>query len=231
MLRFFHSTVGLKFVMAVTGALLFLFLIAHMTGNWLIFAGSDAMNSYAFFLKSKPAVLWGFRLGLLVVVALHIYSAITLTIRNRAARPRDYEQKDAAGASLASRTMMVSGIIVLAFIIFHLLHFTVGWIQPEYFALRDEERHDVFGMVVNGFRVPWVAGIYIGSMALVGFHLSHGLMSMFRSLGLSSPAYRRAQELFAMVFAAFIFVGMAVIPAAIVFGLYPRPGGLTGVLP
>ena len=119
--------------------------------------------------------------------------------------------------------MMVSGTIVLVFIVFHILHFTVGWIKPEYYALQDGARHDVYSMVIRSFQVPWIFWFYIVSVGLLSFHLSHGLSSMFRSLGVTNPAYRRPLEIFAMVFAAIIFVGMAGVPASVLFGFLTLP--------
>jgi succinate dehydrogenase / fumarate reductase cytochrome b subunit len=207
--------------MAVTGFILFAFVIGHMLGNLQIFLGRNAINSYAEFLQSTPELLWTVRIGLLIAVGLHIYSSIVLTLRNRAARPMGYIEPKVVGASLASRTMMVSGLIVLAFILFHLFHFTAGWIKPEFYALRDGARHDVYGMMIRGFEVPWISAFYFVGVGLLCFHLSHGLASMFRSVGFSNPAWRRPQEIFAMVFASLIFVGMSIVPASILL-LHPN---------
>jgi succinate dehydrogenase / fumarate reductase, cytochrome b subunit len=223
-LKFLRSTLGLKIIMGATGVLLFAFIVGHMLGNLQIFIGRDAINGYASFLKSKPELLWPVRIGLLIVVLLHIASAIVLTLRNRAARPIGYNEPKTVGATWASRTMMISGSIVLVFIVFHLLHFTVGFIKPEYFALEENGRHDVYGMMIRGFQVPWISAFYIVSVGLLCFHLSHGLSSMFRSLGLTEPAWQRPQELFAVTFAAIIFAGMSIIPTAVLMGFINLPG-------
>lgn len=223
LIKFLRSTIGLKIVMGLTGVALFAFAIIHMVGNLQIFLGQEALNNYAQMLHASDEVIWGFRIGLGTVAVLHIVSAIALTIRNRAARGEAYAEYAAPGASLASRTMAVTGVIVAAFIVFHLLHFTTQTIDPSFKDLTEihkgVERHDVYAMVIKGFSVPWVSAFYILSVGLLSFHLSHGVSSMFRSLGLTNPAYRVPQELFAIAFAAIIFVGMSAVPVAVLLNL------------
>ncbi|PTX97607.1 succinate:quinone oxidoreductase [Verrucomicrobia bacterium LW23] len=222
LLNFFRSSIGLKIIMALTGLALFGFTVGHMVGNLQIFLPKEHINAYAAFLQSQKELLWGVRIGLLVMVVLHIWAAIKLTAMNAAARPVGYNDpgKSATKATLASRTMIVSGVIVLIFIIFHILHFTVGSVQPQFYGLHDEAgRHDVYRMVIEGFRNPFISGFYVISVVLLGFHLSHGLSSMFRSVGLTSPAWRKPQELFAAAFSGIIVVGMAIVPIAIVIRL------------
>ena len=223
LIKFLRSTVGLKIIMGLTGAALFAFTVIHMVGNLQIFLGQEALNNYAQMLHASDEVIWGFRLGLGAVAALHIICAIALTIRNRAARGSEaYAEYAAPGASLASRTMAVSGVIVAAFIVFHLLHFTTQTIDPSFKELTEihkgAERHDVYAMVIKGFSVPWVSAFYIISVALLSFHLSHGIASCFRSMGLTNPAYREVQEWFGLAFAIIIFVGMAAVPASVLLG-------------
>jgi succinate dehydrogenase / fumarate reductase, cytochrome b subunit len=223
--RLFNSTLFLKYMAAISGAALFGFTIIHMLGNLQAFQSPEKINAYAYMLQSNLVVLWGFRLGLLAMVLLHLYSVITLTIRNRAARPQGYLEKKALGATLASRSMAVSGTILLAFIIFHLLHFTVQAVYPEYKTLEttiphvDGPVHDVHAMIVEGFRNPVITGFYILSMALLCLHLSHGVQSMFRSLGLSGGAWAVGQLWGARIFAAVLFVGFASVPAAVYIGI------------
>jgi succinate dehydrogenase / fumarate reductase, cytochrome b subunit len=219
--RFFNSTLGKKYIMAITGFLLFGFVIVHMLGNLQIFAGPNAINEYAELLKSKAALLWGARLGLLAITVLHIVTAIQLVLRNRAARPVRYGMGAApVGASLSSRTAAISGTIILAFIVFHLLHYTVGAIYPEYLALRDAQgRHDVFGMVIAGFSNPLVSVFYLVAMALLCLHLRHGVSSMFQSLGLKSGAYDAVIDRVALVASAAIFLGNCAIVIAVLAGL------------
>lgn len=215
----FHSTLGKKYLMAITGLLLILFVLGHMVGNLQIFLGADTLNAYGAFLKSKPALLWGARSGLLVLVAIHIWSAMTLSAMNRAARPVSYRVNKAVDASYASRTMIWSGLIVLAFIIYHILHFTIGAFDPDALALRDAEgRHDIFKMVVQGFSHPLVSGFYIFAMFLLCSHLSHGTSSLFQSLGFRSGQQKIWANRLAFVIAWGVFVGNSSIPLAILLG-------------
>lgn len=219
--RFFNSTLGKKYIMAITGFLLFGFVIVHMLGNLQIFIGPNALNEYAELLKSKAALLWGARLGLLAITALHIVTAIQLVLRNRAARPVKYGTgKAPVAASLTSRTAAISGTIILAFIIFHLLHYTVGVINPEFLTLRDSAgRHDVFAMVVAGFSSPIVSVFYLVAMGLLCMHLAHGVSSMFQSLGLKSGAYDMVIDRVAKGAAGAIFLGNCAIVIAVLAGL------------
>lgn len=225
LLKFLRSTVGLKIIMGLTGVALFAFVVIHMVGNLQIFLGAEALNNYAQLLHASPEVIWGFRIGLFSVAAVHILCAVVLTIRNRAARGSEaYAEYAAPGASLSSRTMAVTGVIVAAFIIFHLLHFTTETIIPEYEGYKDADyalthpgfqRHDVYRMVIEGFSVPWISAVYFVGVGLMCFHLSHGIPSMFRSIGLTSPAYRRPEEWFGLAFSIIIFLGMSAVPAAV----------------
>jgi len=217
--------------MAITGILLFGFVVVHMLGNLQIFLGADVINGYAAFLKSKPGLLWFARIGLLSLVALHIGSAIQLSIENRAARPVPYGENRNAGASYSSRTMLMSGLIVLAFLIYHLLHFTVAipgvnllaqsadFPNANFLALQDSHGHqDVFRMLVLGFSNIWVSGFYIVGMALLCMHLSHGVSSLFQSLGIKHGRCGKCIDRFAFAFAVIIFAGNSSIPIAVLLG-------------
>jgi len=220
----FDSSLGKKFVMAVTGFLLLLFVIAHLAGNLQIFLGPEAINRYGHFLQSNHELVWPARIGLLALVALHIWSAAKLSLENRAARPMGYAVYQPVGSTYASRTMLMSGLIVLVFVIYHLLHFTA---HVEYINLtgRDfltfidsEKRHDIFKMMVVGFNNGWVSAFYILGMALLCLHLSHGASSMFQSIGWKNDAYRPILDQGARLLAALIFVGYISIPIAILLG-------------
>ncbi len=217
----FTSSLGKKYLMALTGLALFFFVIGHMVGNLQIFAGRETLNAYAHFLKSKPLLLWGARLGLLACVAIHIWTAIRLTQENRAARPVQYAKAKPYAASYASRTMIWSGLIIAVFIVYHLLHFTVGVTHPEHFKLVDANgHHDVYGMVVKGFQSPLVSGFYVLAMGLLCLHLSHGVSALFQSLGLKNKAYGPLIDKFAYVSAWVIFLGNISMPLAVLlFGL------------
>src|SRR5882762_2783015 len=151
--RVFNSSLGKKYVMAISGLIMFLFVIAHLAGNLQIFLGAEAINRYGHFLQSNPELIWPARLFLLLMLVLHIWAAVKLSLENKAARPVGYASWQPAGATYASRTMMMSGIIIFVFVIYHLLHFTVQW---EYINFTDKsfvdfhdpaKRHDIFKMM------------------------------------------------------------------------------------
>lgn len=214
------SSIGRKFVMALTGIFLLGFVIAHMIGNLQIFLGAEAINSYAEHLEEMPYLLWPARIFLLVTLSLHVVSAISLAIQNKNARPIAYSHQSTIQASYASRTMVMSGVIILAFIIFHLAHFTFGRIHPEFAELADiEGRHDVYSMVILGFQDKTVSAIYIFAMTLLCLHLSHGISSFFQSIGLSNQKSQEKFKKLAKLIALAIFVGNTSIPIASMLGI------------
>ncbi len=213
-LRFWQTTVGKKAVMAVTGVILFGFVVGHLLGNLQIYEGAEKLNHYSALLKSMPALLWGTRITLLISVILHIWASFQLWLLQREARPVKYIKKESINSTYASRTMMWSGPIVLAFIIFHLLHFTFGTVHPG--GAFDE--HNVYNNVVTGFQVWPVSLFYIIAMAMLCYHLYHGLWSMFQSLGVSHPVYTPWLRRFAKLFAILIAVGNISIPVAVLAG-------------
>ena len=213
MIKFFKSSIGRKYVMAVTGIFLFGFVVAHLVGNLQIFLGRDALNSYARHLEEMPALLWSARAFLLAALLIHIFTAMGLAVENRRARPVRYAGESVIQASYASRTMVMSGIIVFLFIVYHLLHFTYGKIQPEFFERLDSKgREDVYGMVVHGFGNRYVCASYILAMGALCFHLSHGLESLFQSLGIRSERGASFYKKFALVTSVLIFIGNCSIP-------------------
>lgn len=215
----FMSSVGRKILVAVTGLGLFLFVIIHMLGNLQIFLGPDSINHYAEFLKSKPSLLWAARMGLLLLVIVHITLGILLALENRRARPVRYAVGKPAASSLASRTILISGLMIFSFVVYHLLQFTLGATNPEYMELRDAQgRHDVYGMMVRGFSHPWVALFYVLSMALLCLHLSHGVSSTFQSLGIRKRTWNLVDR-FAKTAAVLIFIGNTSIPLAVLAGV------------
>lgn len=223
--RIFNSTLGKKYIMAITGFLLFGFVVVHLLGNLQVFLGSPSpINEYAHFLKAKPAILWGARLGLLTIAILHVVTAFQLVVRNRSARPVKYGSgKAPVAASLSSRTTAISGTIVLLFIVFHLLHFTVGIVDSSLLALEINDMHNVFGMMAQAFGNPLVAVFYLVSMALLCMHLAHGLGSMFQSLGIKNGAYDVLINRLAKVAAIAVFLGNSAIVIAFLTGLLKTP--------
>lgn len=204
-----QSSVGKKAVMAVTGLVLVAYLISHVLANLLVFTGPDRINRYAALLHGTGGALWGARLVLLVAAILHIVAAVQLTLRSRAARPQPYAGgREPQASTLASRTIRWSGGLILFFLVYHILHFTTGTAHPDFIELNP------YHNVTTGFRNPWVAGFYVVAMLALGLHLSHGLWSSGRSLGLSQPSPRPLRRRLAALLAGFIWLGFTAIVVA-----------------
>jgi len=201
--------------MAATGIVLAGFVVAHLLGNLQIFLGPDRFNGYARALKALPELLWAVRITLLVSVALHIWSSIQLAVVKSEARPLGYVRSKSIASSYASRTMYMSGPIVAAFIVYHLMQFTLGVGGTPYME------SDPYGNVINGFRVPAVSLFYILAMALLCLHLRHGLSSMVQTLGLHHPRYTPRLKALAVIVATLIFFGFVSIPVAVMAGVIP----------
>lgn len=217
---FHRSSVGRKLIVAVTGVILILFVIGHLLGNLQIFLGPDWINGYAEHLHNLGPLLWIIRAFLLLTVVVHIYYTIRLAIENRQARPIGYRRRESVKATLASRTMVMSGLIVLVFIIYHLLHFTFRTTDPRFPTLPNDPlgHYDVYSMMVLGFQSPLVSGFYILGMFLLALHLSHGSSSFFQSLGLNNQRLTPRLALAGRIFAWLLFVGYSSIPMAVLLG-------------
>jgi succinate dehydrogenase / fumarate reductase cytochrome b subunit len=217
---FHRSSVGRKMIVAVTGVILILFVIGHLLGNLQIFLGPGWINGYAEHLRELGPLLWLTRGFLLIVVILHIYYTIRLAIENRRARPEHYQRKDAIKATIASRSMVLTGLIVLAFIIYHILHFTIRATDPRFNTLPLDplNHYDVYSMMVIGFSHPLVSAFYILSMFLLALHLSHGSSSFFQSLGLNNPKLAPRLASAGRILAWLLFLGYSSIPAAVLLG-------------
>ncbi len=211
--RTYSSTLGKKYVMAVTGIILFLFVVLHMLGNLQIFLGRDEINGYARLLRVEPVLLWAARLVLLASVTVHIFAAVQLTLRNWAARPVGYARQRYLATDYAARTMVWSGPIIAAFVVYHLLDQSFGKLNPNFV------RGDVYHNVVAAFSVPSIAALYVFAQIALAFHLYHGLFSLFQSVGASHPAYDRWRRPFALAAALLIGVGNCSIPAAVLAGM------------
>jgi succinate dehydrogenase / fumarate reductase, cytochrome b subunit len=211
--RFYESTIGKKAIMAVTGLILFGFLIAHMLGNLQIFLGPAIMNHYAETLHGNPALLWSVRIILLISVVLHIWSSVALWSLKKEARPVAYVKRANVSSSWASRTMMLSGPLIAGFVVFHLLHLTTGTIPLPFVPLHAYEN------LVTGFSVAPIALLYIVVMVFIGYHLSHGIWSMFQSMGFSHPRYTPMIKKFAAIFAWILIAGFISVPLAVLTGL------------
>ncbi|MEW5796289.1 MAG: succinate dehydrogenase cytochrome b subunit [Candidatus Zixiibacteriota bacterium] len=214
-----NASIGQKFLMAVSGIVAFGFVVGHMLGNLQVFISQDQMNSYAEKLQSLGPLLWAIRLFLLAAFVIHIWFGIKLKLENWAARPIGYQNEQTVKASLASRTMIWTGLIILVFVIYHLLHFTVRVTNPEFATLTDPlGRPDVYGMVVIGFSSPVVSIFYLLAVGLLSYHLSHGVASMFQSLGLNTEKWQVRLNRLAWVASVLLFLGYASIPAAVLTG-------------
>ena len=216
----YRSAVGKKAVMAVTGVILFGFVLVHMIGNLKLYEGPDKLNNYAGWLREvgSPAVptsglLWIARLVLLAAVVLHIWAAWQVTRMSRGARPQRYSKRRPVRMTYASRTMRWGGVIILLFVIYHLLHFTTGTVHGDFIE------GDVYHNVVSGFQNWWVSLFYIVAQVALGFHLYHGLWSLFQSLGWNQPRFNPWRRWFAHAFAWIVTLGNISFPVAVLTGL------------
>lgn len=215
----YKTTVGKKFVMAVTGYALIIFVIGHLIGNLKIYYGPEKFNHYAEWLRTMGAplfsygqALWLARFGLLAAVVLHILSAIQLTIISWDARVVRYKFHKPIAFSYASYTMRWGGFVIFAFVIYHLLHLTWGSVHPDFV------QGSVYHNVVSGFRRIPVSAAYIIAMLPLALHIYHGLWSGFQTLGASSPGYNTWRRPLAAIVAIVIFIGNVSIPVAVLAG-------------
>ncbi|MFV1988543.1 MAG: succinate dehydrogenase cytochrome b subunit [Gemmatimonadota bacterium] len=231
--RFYHSGVGKKAIVAVTGAIMLAFLVGHVVGNLKVFLpdpepGVADIDAYAEFLRAvgepafpRGAILWIVRAVLLAAVLLHVIGVVQLARRNRVARPVGYRETRYVRASLSARWMMLSGLLVLGFIVFHILHFTTGTVDPASFR-----PGGVYANLYAAFsRWPFVA-LYVVGMGFLALHLYHGAWSMFQTLGLDNPDRNRAFRGLALVLALGLFVGFTAVPVSFAVGALDTPGTL-----
>ena len=239
---FLKTTIGRKILMALTGLVLVLFVLGHMLGNLQIFFGPDAINAYAYKLHHvmPVAMLWGIRLFLLACIGVHIWAAISLTLDNRKARPQGYDQNKSVQATYSAKTMRMSGIILLAFIIFHIAHYTARIVPGKEYnqqiadvalvkhgepVLHNGEvvmTFNVNDMMIAGFHVWWVSAFYIIATGLLCMHLTHGVSSMFQTVGLRNQLWRARLDRFALIYGVVVFLGFAVIPVAAMTGILKK---------
>lgn len=242
---FFGSSIGRKILMAVSGLILIGFVVGHLVGNLQVFQGPDHLNGYAVFLRQMGPMLWIARIVIIVAVVVHVWAATVLTLENKSARGSEpYGINHTIRATLSSRTMRLTGYVVLAFLIYHLAHFTWGWAQSatfkenlQHYRLTSEYRvaglvavdagkdvENVYDMVVLGFSNPVVSLFYIVAVGLLSFHLLHGFDSMFQTLGLRSSRWARGLRTFTILFCLVYFLGNLSIPGAVLTG-YLKPSG------
>ena len=221
--RYLRSSIGAKHVMAVTGLLLLLFALAHMAGHMLMFGGRGLYDAYAHFLQSLWPVKWPVRVGLIALVTIHAVVGIALAARNRAARPVAYAVYRPVLSSTVGRTMALSGLVVLAFLIFHIVHFTLGEVQPQYFHMLDpKHRYDAYSMFVRGFQNPAIYASYLVGIGLLASHLGHGASSWLQSLGVRHPKY--PTDPIGRIVGIGLFVGYMTPPTAVLVGFLTLPG-------
>ena len=215
LISFYQSSIGKKTVVAITGLVLIGFVIGHMVGNLQVFLGPDPINRYAEFLQGLGDLLWVIRGVLLLMIVLHIVTTVQLTIENAQARPQKYAVRTSVASTLGAKTMAVSGTIIAAFLIFHLLHFTAQSIHPEWRTWEDaQHRHDVFSMVIVGFQDPLATFFYLVGVGLLCLHLSHGIQSFLQTLGGRTRNSALCISVASPIIAALIFLGYAAIPVA-----------------
>jgi len=219
MLSFLSSSVLNKIVVAVTGLVLVGFVSGHMLGHLLMFVGQDAYNTYAQNLQSLGPLLWGIRIFLLVCAVLHIIGTINITNKNKNAKAVGYNVKKYQNSTFSSRFMIYAGLAILFFVIYHLLHFTLGVVNADYYNTFDSmQRHDVYTMMIMSFKNPIIAVVYLLAVGFLGLHLNHGIKSVFQTLGLNKDSRRSKFELLSLVASLFITVGYMIVPIAILLG-------------
>ena len=209
--RVFSSSVGTKLLIGVTGLLLFAYLLLHLVGNLMVFAGGETFNHYAHTLVSNPLVVPA-EIALALLFLLHIYKTVTMWTANQRARRIGYEKKVWAGhtsrKSVASTTMIWTGLITLAFVIVHLAQMKYG----AWYEIGDPPIRDLYRTEVEVFSSPVWVGVYVACMVLIGFHLRHGISSAFQSVGADHPVYTKRLVVLGTTLAILIGGGFAVIP-------------------
>ena len=216
--------------MAISGLILAGFVFVHMLGNLQAFIGQEALNAYAYKLQSVPAILWGFRFILLAATITHVLTAIALVRENKAARPVGNGEENFFQATVSSRTMGYSGALLFFFIVLHVLHYTVRITHPEFQEMHyhlkkaHKEVHDVYRMIITGFSTKWVSAVYIVCMAFLCLHLTHGISSIFQTLGLRNETWRTRLDNIAVAYGWVVFIGFISVPVAVLSGALQLPG-------
>ncbi len=215
-MSYLFSSVGKKYIMALTGIPLILFVTIHMIGNLQIFLGANAINKYAATLQNLGGLLWVARGSLIMLFLAHAFFSATLQIQNTMARPIGYKKNDTIVATFSSRTMIYSGLIIVAYLVFHIMHFTTKSVDVSFMALVDDQgRHDVYQMMILGFSNIYVCIAYFVAIFLLASHLKHGASSFFQSLGLNNPKYNCLTKCVGPVIAIIVFIGYGIVPLAV----------------
>lgn len=216
------STVGLKIVMAVSGLLLILFVLQHLVGNLKVFGGQDAFNAYAEFMQSLGLIKWGVRFGLLGLLVVHVASAFKLRARNAAARPSRYAVSKPYASTWYGRTMMVSGVIVLVYLTYHIAHFTMEIVNYDELTVKGADgllHRDIYTNFVRSLSNPVIGGVYILGNIALAFHVAHGASSMLRTLGWSQGRFRSVLEKVGPALGIAVGAGNVSMPIACMLGI------------
>ncbi len=207
--------------MALSGAMILLFLVGHALGNLLIFRGQESLNSYAYWLQNSP-LLWGFRATMLLLLMLHVMLAVRLYLQNKKARPVAYAVNKDMQLTFSAKTMIFSGAIIFAFIIFHIAHLTLGWISTTSLEVEaGQQMIDVYSNVVAGFKLPEIALFYVISLLVIGLHLHHSIKSLFQTLGFHHENFHQMIDYLAPAVIVILTLVFISIPLAVLFGYLP----------
>lgn len=218
-MQLLSSNVGRKILMALTGLFMLLFAVVHLLGNSSIFVGQDGINAYAEHLHSLGPLVWIFRLAMLAFLLVHVIFGIQLTLENSAASPKAYATVKHVRATLSSKNMIWTGLLIACFIIYHLLHFTARLTPGIVTGVDAQERFDVFTMVVSSFSGPLNVFIYVAAMIVLFLHLFHGIQSFFQTMGWNSDCTMPAITKFGRLMAAVLLIGYVSIPVVIMAGI------------
>ncbi len=220
-IQFYSTAVGKKFVVAISGIMMAGFLVMHMIGNFKAFAGQEKLDQYAAYLREigqdlfgHETVLWITRIVLLVAVLAHIITIILLTKQNRSARPIPYQVKKTFASTFSAKMMLVSGVLLLIFIVTHLAQFTLGWFNPTPF-----QEGEVYANISQAFAVGWIAFFYIFMMFIVCMHLYHGIWSFFQTCGIDNPDRNQQLRGLAILVSIILFLGFSSVPIAFLTGI------------
>lgn len=227
-ITFYGSTIGKKVVMAVTGLIGFGFLVGHMAGNLLTFAGPAAINAYSNFLHGNLALLWGTRLVMTAAIILHVHCAFALWGRNNEARPRSYYQRKDLATNYAALTMRYGGLVLLLFVVYHLLHLTWG---VEQVSGHEFDPDNVYNNIVHGFSNPAIAGFYVVAQIALGMHLYHGIWSLTQTVGADHPKYNALRQRISIAGTLVVVLGFVSVPISVQTGVLRPVAPEVGAVP
>ena len=218
-LRFISSPIGGKIIMALSGSLIIIFLLFHMLGNLLIFNSQSILNSYAHWLHHSP-ILWVFRFIMLSLFSLHVFLALKLYLQNRLARPKSYFINKEIQLRLSSKSMMLSGLVIFVFILFHISHLTMGWVSTTSLELlASSQKIDVYSNIVRGFQNPLISLFYLFSLFLLGLHLHHAIKSLFQTLGFHHENFHKLLDYLSPILIFSLILAFMSIPIAVILEL------------